>query len=52
VTWDVPSESNNPPSNSWLALVVLLILCFTVGGVGGLATVASIPNWYANLAKP
>jgi translocator protein len=36
----------------WLALVVLLILCFAVAGVGGLATAPSIPNWYAGLAKP
>jgi translocator protein len=33
-------------------LVVLLILCFAVAGVGGLATAPSIPNWYAGLAKP
>ena len=42
----------NHPTNSWLALVVLLILCFAVAGVGGLATAPSIPNWYAGLAKP
>jgi translocator protein len=35
-----------------LALVVLLILGFGVAGLGGLATAPSIPNWYANLAKP
>jgi translocator protein len=40
------------PNNHWLALVVLLILCFVVAGVGGLATAPSIPNWYAGLAKP
>ena len=40
------------PNNHWLALVVLLILCFAVAGVGGLATAPSIPNWYAGLAKP
>jgi translocator protein len=42
----------NPPNNPWLALVVLLILCFAVAGIGSLATSPSIPNWYANLAKP
>jgi tryptophan-rich sensory protein len=36
----------------WLALAVLLILCFAVAGVGGLATAPSIPNWYAGLVKP
>jgi translocator protein len=44
----MPSTS----SNHWLALAVLLILCFAVAGVGGLATAPSIPNWYAGLAKP
>jgi translocator protein len=39
-------------NNHWLALVVLLILCFAVAGVGGLATAPSIPNWYGALAKP
>jgi benzodiazapine receptor len=40
------------PNNHWLALLVLLILCFAVAGAGGLATAPSIPNWYAGLAKP
>ena len=40
------------PRKHILALVVLLILCFAVAGVGGLATAPSIPNWYAGLAKP
>ena len=40
------------PKKHILALVVLLILCFAVAGVGGLATAPSIPNWYAGLAKP
>ena len=39
-------------NRSWLALVVLLLLCFFVAGLGGLATAPSIPNWYAGLAKP
>ena len=44
--------THSPLNHSWLALVVLLILCFAVAGVGGLATAPSIPNWYAGLAKP
>ena len=40
------------PRKHILALVVLLILCFAVAGVGGLATAPSIPNWYAGLVKP
>jgi translocator protein len=39
-------------TNSWLALVLLLVLCFAVAGVGGMATAPSIPNWYSDLAKP
>jgi translocator protein len=39
-------------NRSQLALVVLLLLCFFVAGLGGLATAPSIPNWYAGLAKP
>ena len=41
-----------PPIHHWLILVVLLIICFAVAGVGGLATAPNIPNWYAGLAKP
>jgi translocator protein len=44
--------THSPLNHSWLALVILLILCFTVAGVGGLITAPSIPNWYASLAKP
>jgi tryptophan-rich sensory protein len=44
--------THSPLDHSWLALVVLLILCFAVAGAGGLATAPSIPNWYAGLAKP
>jgi translocator protein len=45
-------NQTNPPNNHWFALVILLILCFAVAGIGGLATAPSIPNWYAGLAKP
>jgi translocator protein len=38
--------------HSWFALVVLLILCLGVAGIGGLVTAPNIPNWYAGLAKP
>jgi len=37
---------------SWLALVVLIVVCFAVAGLGGLATAPNIPNWYAGLTKP
>ncbi len=45
-------ESYLPTKHHWLAFVVLLILCFAVAGLGGLATTPNIPNWYANLTKP
>jgi tryptophan-rich sensory protein len=41
-----------PPKHPWLALLVLLILCFAVAGLGGLTTTPNIPNWYTGLAKP
>jgi translocator protein len=41
-----------PRARSWLGLVVLVVLCFGIAGVGGLVTNPSIPNWYAGLAKP
>lgn len=37
---------------SWLALVALIVICFAVAGLGGMATTPSIPNWYAGLTKP
>lgn len=36
----------------WLALVVLIAICFSAAGIGSLATTPNIPNWYAGLAKP
>jgi benzodiazapine receptor len=36
----------------WLALVLLIVICFAVAGLGGLAATPNIPNWYAGLAKP
>ena len=43
---------HSPPRNPWIGLIVLLVLCFAVAAVGGLATTPNIPNWYASLAKP
>ena len=40
------------PKTAWLGLLVLIVLCFAVAGLGGLATTPSIPNWYARLVKP
>ena len=34
------------------SLVILLLVCFAVAAIGGLATAPSVPNWYAGLTKP
>jgi translocator protein len=44
--------THSPPRYPWIGLIVLLILCFAVAGVGGLTTTPNIPIWYASLAKP
>lgn len=36
----------------WIGLVVSLVICFAVAGVGSLATTPNIPTWYATLNKP
>lgn len=35
-----------------LALIACVVLVFLVGGLGSLATISNIPNWYAGLEKP
>lgn len=42
----------DPHKHSWLALVVLGVVCFAVATLGGVATTPNIPTWYAGLAKP
>ena len=42
----------NARKHPWLALVLLIVICFAVAGLGGLTTTPNIPNWYAGLAKP
>lgn len=37
---------------SYLALVVFLVLCYAVAGVGAAVTASSVTTWYAQLAKP
>lgn len=36
----------------WVGLVVSLLICFAVAGLGSLATTPNIPTWYATLNKP
>jgi translocator protein len=38
--------------NYVLSLIVFLLICFAVAGLGSLATTPNIPTWYANLNKP
>ena len=38
--------------NEWIALAVIMAVCFAVAGLGGAATSPEIPNWYQKLAKP
>ena len=44
--------NQNLPKHPWGGLVVLIILCFGVAAIGGVATTPNIPSWYAGLAKP
>ncbi len=42
----------DPPKHPLLTLVGLVVVCFAVAGIGGLATAPNIPTWYAGLVKP
>jgi tryptophan-rich sensory protein len=37
---------------SYLGLLVFLVLCFAVAGIGGAITTPKIGTWYATLVKP
>ena len=45
-------QTDSPRKHPWLALVILVMACFAVAGLGGLATTPNIPTWYAGLTKP
>ncbi len=47
-----PARNDGSPERRVTALIVFLVLCYSVAGIGGLSTVPSIPTWYAALAKP
>jgi translocator protein len=36
----------------WVGLVVSILICFAVAGLGSLATIPEIPNWYQTIKKP
>jgi len=40
------------PRHQWLVLAGFILLCLTVGSIGGFATQDSIDTWYATLNKP
>jgi translocator protein len=44
--------SKTSPMYSWLGLLVSIIICFAVAGLGAVVTTPNISNWYATLAKP
>lgn len=41
----------NPTRQVW-GLVVLILICFAVAGIGSVFTMPSIADWYAGLRKP
>ena len=36
----------------WIGLILFLLGCFSVAGLGSFATTPEIPTWYATLRKP
>ncbi|MGA9769758.1 MAG: TspO/MBR family protein [Blastocatellia bacterium] len=38
--------------SDWIGLVVSILICFAVAGLGSLATNPEIPNWYQAIRKP
>jgi translocator protein len=38
--------------NTVLSLIIFVVVCFAVAGLGSLATRPNIPTWYAALTKP
>ena len=45
-------QSSGTGVKEWIGLVVSLVICFAVAGLGSLATTPNIPTWYATLNKP
>jgi translocator protein len=45
-------QSSVTGMKEWIGLLVSLVTCFAVAGLGSLATTPNIPTWYATLNKP
>jgi tryptophan-rich sensory protein len=45
-------QSSGTGVKEWIGLLVSLVICFAVAGLGSLATTPNIPTWYATLNKP
>jgi tryptophan-rich sensory protein len=42
----------SPNTHQWVALAVFVLVCFGAAGLGSMATVSSLGEWYAGLQKP
>ena len=40
------------PHIRWIGLVVFIVVCLGIGGLGAIATTPEIAGWYKTLAKP
>ncbi len=45
-------QSSGTGVKEWIGLLVSLVVCFAVAGLGAFATTPNIPTWYATLNKP
>jgi len=43
---------STPPKHPWIGLVVLIVVCFAVSGMGAAVTYPAVESWYGRLAKP
>ena len=52
MTIDSADSHANKVPRSWLALVLFVIGCLLIGGIGGFINASAIQGWYAGLRKP
>ena len=46
------TDGRSKPRGDIIGLIVLLLLCLLVGGIGGAITATSVDSWYQTLQKP